>query len=218
MAPLRPGWFPSGITIGCRDQFEGNGDMVDPVDTAHEQIEAADHRHGDRDPWSRWMAMAVSFLAASLALAELGAKSSQTGYLTHNIVASDTWNAYQAKNLRANLWHTQSLVMESLPNAADPAVQARIKMALSEEARMHDEPEAGDGMKQLRERAKLEEQERDFAFHAYHGFEYASSVLEIAIVLVSVSVITRIRTLGVAAGVIGLLACAYGLAVFVHFV
>jgi hypothetical protein len=192
--------------------------MVDPVDTANENIHDAHKLHGDRDPWARWMAMMVSVLAASLAIAELGAKSSQTEYLTHNIVASDTWNSYQAKNLRASLWNSQAQLMESLPNAADPAVQARIKTARSEEARMRDEPAAGDGMKQLRERAKSQEEERDLAFHAYHGFEYTSSVLEISIVLASVSVITRIRGLGVAAGAIGLLACGYGVAAFVHFV
>jgi hypothetical protein len=71
--------------------------MVDPVETANEQINEAHEERGDRDPWPRWMAMVVSVLAASLALAELGAKSWQTEYLTHNIVASDTWNAYQAK-------------------------------------------------------------------------------------------------------------------------
>jgi hypothetical protein len=73
-------------------------------------------------------------------------------------------------------------------------------------------------MKQLRERAKREEEERDVAFHDYHGYEYASSVLEISIVLASVSVITRIHGLGVAACAIGLLACGYGVAVFLHFV
>jgi len=192
--------------------------MVDPVETANENIHEAHKLHADSDPWPRWMAMAVSFLAASLALVELGAKSSQTEYLTHNIVASDTWSAYQAKNLRANLWSSQAVVMESLPNAADPAVVARVKTARSEEARMRDEPASGDGMKQLRERAKREEEERDLAFHAYHGFEYASSALEISIVLASVSVITRIRGLGVAACAIGLLACGYGVAVFIHFV
>jgi hypothetical protein len=82
---------------------------------------------------------------------------------------------------------------------------------------MLDEPAAGDGMKQLREKAELQEEDREFAFHAYHGFEYTSSALEIAIVLASVSVVTRVRALGVAAGSIGLLACGYGVAVFIHF-
>ena len=190
--------------------------MVDPVDTAQEQIDEAHEERGDTDRWPRWMAVAVSFLAASLAIAELGAKSSQTAYLTHNISASDTWNSYQAKNLRANLWNTQATLLESLPNAADSAIQERIRKAIAEEARMRDEPGSGDGMKQLMAKAKGQEEDRELAFHAYHGYEHTSSVLEIAIVLASVSVVTRVHALGVAASAVGLLACGYGLAVFFH--
>ncbi len=192
--------------------------MVDPVDTAQEQIDQAREARGETDHWPRVMAVTVSFLAASLALAELGAKSSQTEYITRNIAASDTWNSYQAKNLRASLWNSQAILLASLPNATDPAIQDRIKKAHSEEARMRDEPAAGDGMKQLREKAKEEEHERDHSFHSYHGFEHTSSILEISIVLASVSVVTRVRSLGIAAGAIGVLACGYGLAVLAHFV
>jgi hypothetical protein len=192
--------------------------VVDPVETAQEQIEKAHESHDENDHWPRWMAVAVSCLAASLALADLGAKSSQTAYLTHNITASDTWNAYQGKNLRANLWNTQATMLESLPNAADPAIQQRIKTAQAEAERMHDEPASGDGMKQLAEKAKDQEHDRELAFHAYHGFEYTSSALAISIVLASVSVVTRVHALGVVAAGIGLLAAGYGLAVFAHFV
>jgi hypothetical protein len=192
--------------------------MVDPVETAQEQIEKAHESRGENDHWARWMAVAVSCLAASLALADLGAKSSQTAYLTHHIGASDTWNSFQAKNLRANLWRAQAALMESLPNASDAAVQARIKTAQMEAARMLDEPATGDGMKQLAAKAKNEEYEREYALDGYHGYEYTSGALEISIVLASVSVVTRIRALGVAAGGIGLIACVYGLAKFAHFV
>ena len=189
--------------------------MVDPVETAHEQIHEAHHAHGDSDPWPRRMAMVVSFLAASLALSEIGAKSTQTAYLTHHIGASDTWNFYQAKNLRANIRNSQAVLLESLPNADSAAIQDKIKAARAEEARMRDEPN-GDGMKQLKAKAEHEEHERDHAFHSYHGYEYTSGALEISIVLASVSVVTRIRGLGIAAGAIGVVACAYGLAVYAH--
>jgi hypothetical protein len=190
--------------------------MVDLVETAHEQMERAHESHGDPDPWPRRMAVVVSFLAASLALAEIGAKSTQTEYLTHHIAASDTWNFYQAKNLRAILRNSQAALLESLPNADTPEIQNRIKTAIAEEARMRDEPSTGNGMKQLKEKAEDLERERDHAFHSYHGYEYASGALEISIVLASVSVVTRMRALGVAAGAIGLLACAYGLSVAAH--
>ena len=87
--------------------------MVDPVETAQEQIGEAHKEHGETDHWPRIMAVTVSFLAAGLALAELGAKSSQTEYITHNISASDTWNFYQAKNLRASLRNAEASLLKT---------------------------------------------------------------------------------------------------------
>jgi hypothetical protein len=192
--------------------------MVDPVETANEQIGEAHEERGHEDPWPRRMAVVVSFLAASLAIAEIGAKSAQTAYLTHHIAASDTWNFYQAKNLRANLQKSQAEVLRSLPNADSPAVQDRIKAAVAEEARMRDEVENGGGMKQLKVKAELLEEARDHEFHSYHGYEHTSGALEISIVLASVSVVTRMHALGIAAGLIGLAACAYGLIVYSHLI
>src|ERR1051326_6482343 len=190
---------------GCR--------MEEAVDTANDQISEAHEKEGDKDPWPRRMAVVVSFLAASLALSEIGAKSSQTAYLTHHIGASDTWNAYQAKNLRANLRNSEATLLSSLPNAGDPAVRERIKVAAEEEAGMRAERATGDGMKQLKAKAEQEERDRDVALESYHGYEHTSGALEISIVLASVSVVTRIRALGFAAGAIGLAACLYALAI-----
>ena len=191
--------------------------MVNPVETAHEQIHEAHHAHGDGDSWPSRMAVVVSFLAAALAIAQVGAKSSQTAYLTHHIASSDTWAFYQAKNLRATVRNSQATMLESLPNADSPATQEKIKLARAEEARMRDEP-GKDGMKQLAEKAKHDEHERDHAFHQYHGYEYAAGAMEISIVLASVSVVTRKHPLGIAAALIGLAACIYGLAVWQNLV
>jgi hypothetical protein len=192
--------------------------MDEAVDTANEQIGEAHERDGERDHWPRRMAVVVSFLAASLALSEIGAKSTQTAYLTHHIAASDTWNEYQAKNLRANLRDAEATLLSSLPAADDPTVRERIRAARDESARMRDEPVSGDGMKQLKDKARQLEHDRDDALESYHGYEHTSGALEISIVLASVSVVTRIRTLGVAAALIGLLACAHGLAVRGHLI
>lgn len=190
--------------------------MSDPVELANEQIHHAGHAHGENDPWPRQMAVVVSILAASLAISEIGAKSSQTAYLSHNILVSDTWNFFQAKNLRASLRNAEADLLESMPGAAEPAIQEKIKRVRAEEARMRDDPQGGDGMKQLRARAKHEEEERDHAFHTYHGYELAAGALQIAIVLSSASVVTKIKSLGFMAGAIGVGAIAFGLAVWRH--
>lgn len=188
----------------------GEAAMSESMERAHETIEEhAPHA----DPWARRVAMLVSLLAAVLAITDIGGKAAQNAYLTHHVALSNDWAFFQARNVRAVVRTAEADVLASLPTAADPAVQARIKDARDNAARMRDDPQGGDGMKQLDAKAKQEEVARDRAEHRYHSFEYAVGALEIAIVLASVSVITRMRQLTIAAAVIGAFAAAASLAV-----
>jgi hypothetical protein len=179
--------------------------MSESMERAHETIE---HHASHADPWARGVAVLVSALAAVLALTEIGGKAAQTAYLTHHVALSNDWAFYQAKNLRAVVRTSQAETLASLPNADDPAVQTRIKEAQDYGARMRDDPAGGEGMKQLAAKAQEEQTMRDEAEHRYHGYEYAVGALEIAIVLASVSVVTRIRAMAIGAGVIGAVAAA----------
>jgi hypothetical protein len=174
--------------------------LSESLERAHEAIE--EHVHHS-DPWARGVAVLVSILAAALAMTEIGGKASQTAYLTHHVALSNDWAFYQAKNLRSVVRTSEADLLASLPNAQDPAIQTRIKEAHDYSARMRDDPEGGEGMKQLATTAKQKEVERDEAAHRYHNYEYAVGALEIAIVLASVSVVTRIRTMTIGAAVIG---------------
>jgi hypothetical protein len=148
----------------------------------------------------------VSVLAAVLAITEIGGKQAQNAYLTRHIALSNEWAFYQAKNLRSVVRTSEADLLASLPNADDPGVQLRIKEAKDYAARMRDDPQGGEGMKQLAATAKEQETARDEAEHRYHSYEYAVGALEIAIVLASVSVVTRIRALTLGAGTIGAIA------------
>ena len=184
--------------------------MGETYEHAREVVE--EHLEHD-DTWARGVAVLVSFLAAALALTGIGEKAAQNDYLTQHIAVSDDWALYQAMNQRAAIRTSEVAILQSLPNASDPAVLARIKDAQDYIARMHDDPTGGDGMKQMAEKAKAREAERDEHFHRYHAFEYAAGSLELSIVLASVSVITRVHWLSIGAGVFGGLAAAGSLAV-----
>lgn len=184
--------------------------MSESLERAKETIE---EHAGHSDSWARGVAVLVSVLAAVLALSEIGGKASQTAYLTHHVALSNDWAFYQAKNLRAIVRTTEADLLASLPNAADPAVQARIKDAKDYAVRMRDDPKGGEGMKQLAVTADEEQAARDEAGHRYHNYEYASGALEIAIVLASVSVVTRIRAMTYGAAAIGAIAALGTLAV-----
>ena len=187
--------------------------MSESMERAHETIE--EHAHHS-EPRARGVAILVSVLAAVLALSDIGGKAAQTAYLTHHVALSNDWAFYQAKNLRAVMRASEAATLASLPNAADPAIQARIKEANDYAARMHDDPEGGQGMKQLAVTAHTEEAERDEAGHRYHGYEFAVGALEIAIVLASVSVVTRVRALAIGAAAIGAAATVGSLGIAVN--
>jgi hypothetical protein len=184
--------------------------VSESMERAHETIEEHSS-HSDR--WARGVAVLVSILAAVLALAEIGGKAAQNEYLTHHVTLSNSWAFYQAKNLRAVVRTSEADLLASLPNAADPAIQARIKEAKDYSARMRDDPQTNEGMKQIAVLAQEQEVVRDEAFHRYHNYEYAVGALEIAIVLASVSVVTRMRPLTLGAGVVGALATAASLGI-----
>jgi hypothetical protein len=186
--------------------------MSDSIETAKEAIEDAQETEAERkDGSARNVAVLIAALAAALALSEMGEKAAQNDYLTHHIQASDDWNFYQAKTIRSNVYKVEAETLESLPDAADPDVRKRIDAALAQAKRLDDD-EKTLGRKQLMAKARTSERDRDRAFHRFHLFEAVVGALEIAIVLASVSVVTRVRQLALAAAVLGAGASLFGLA------
>jgi hypothetical protein len=192
------------------------------AEEAHERIHHASHGDGHGEEHSnsiaKRVAILVSVLAAVLALTEVGAKSTQNEYLKNHIAVSDDYAYYQARTLRALMKETEARIMARLPSADDPKVQEDIKADLAYSDRMKDDPKSGDGMKQLLEKAKVLEEEREHALHHYHFYELSGGALEIAIVLASVAVVTDFTVLAVIAGAIGGVAGLVSLVVAMGFV
>jgi hypothetical protein len=188
-------------------------DTIEQAQQGLEHAQEANEKHPEHNDMSaRRIAILISALAAALALAEMSEKGAQNEYLTHHIAASDAWAFYQAKTIRADIHRDQADLLDSLPNAADPEVRKRAEAARATVARLDDD-EKTQGRKQLREQAQEKERQRTEAFEMYHKFERVVGALQISIVLASVAVVTRMRTLAIVAGVLGGGAALYGLAV-----
>jgi hypothetical protein len=170
--------------------------MTDSLEFAKEDLHHAAHGAGHQDGSARKVAVLIAVLAAGLALCEMAEKGAQNAYLTQHIQAADDWAFYQAKTIRANLYITHAETLEALGKPADKARETA--------ARLNDDPKGGEGRVQLLAKAKLSEGARDHSFHNYHLFEGAVGALQIAIVLASVSVVTRVGALALGAGVLGL--------------
>jgi len=183
------------------------------IEQAHHAVEHGHgHGHGHSDRHPRNMAILIATLAACLALTEMGEKAAQNEYLTHHISVSDTYAFLQARNIRAGTLAAAADTIEAIPGISDSSRQ-HITDLRAEVARLMDDPKGGTGRKQLLEKAKELEGERDHAFHIYHQFERSTGALQIAIVLASVSVVTRVKALSWAGAVIGGAAALYGLLV-----
>lgn len=175
--------------------------MADSLEFAKEGLHHAGHAAGHDDGSARKVAVLIAVLAAGLALCEMAEKGAQNAYLTHHIQAADDWAFYQAKTIRANVFITHAETLEALGKDGTKARDTA--------ARLNDDPKGGEGRVQLMAKAKASEALRDTSFHRYHLFEGAVGGLQIAIVLASVAVVTRVGALAVAAAVLGLGAAGF---------
>lgn len=185
--------------------------MSETIEHAKEGIERAHHAHVQEGHESaRVIAVLVAVLAAALAISDLGEKSSTTTYLTRHIALSDDYAFYQEKHVRVTVLQSEEAMLRSLPAALEPEVQTRIRAAQAEQARLQDSPKA-QGMKQLLAQAAKDKKVRDHASHLAHQLEVVVGGLQIAIVLASVSVVTRVNALAWGGAALGVAMVAYGL-------
>ena len=167
-------------------------------DIAHEATHEASH--GNRS--AKLIGLLISVLALFLAVSEMLGKSAQTHALALNIEASDTWNFFQAKTIRQTMLRTN---MESLKLQTDMSKPEVVKQIAAWQAtidRWESEPSTNEGRKELIQKAKHIEAERDGFLEQYHAYEFASLLFQLGIVLSSVTLLTSI--LWFSAGSIGL--------------
>ena len=74
--------------------------------------------------------------------------------------------------------------------------------------RYESEPETGEGKKELLAKAKQLEEQRDLALRKDPWYDYAEGLLQVAIVLASIAIITSVPALLGGSLVFGLLGCA----------
>jgi hypothetical protein len=185
---------------------------------AVEHIEHAEHAehaaHSNKN-----IALLISVIALCLAFSETLGKSAQTAAISDNVEASNLWAFFQAKTIRMTVLRTAADT-RAIDSAA--ALDAAIKASMGKQIdtwkkiadRYDDEPETGEGRKQLAARAKEAEKKRDTAMAKYHHYEIASAAYQIGIVLCSAAIITSMMALAYIAGglgVAGLIFTAIGL-------
>ncbi len=180
------------------------------IEMARDNLERHEHlAHNPGDNHARLASVLIGVLAAALALADMVERSAQNAYLSHHIAVSDDFAFYQARQTRAQIAGQTADLLELSANAADERVQKAMLEARAEARRVSEDSDRGNGLRQLQAKADAQAKLRDQALERYELFELVTSGLQIAIVLASVSVVTKIRTLLWVAIAMGLAAGCY---------
>jgi hypothetical protein len=176
--------------------------------------EAAEFMDKDRetDRFKQRTAIVIAVFAMLLAITGLGGQNAAKEALSSNIQASNVYSFYQAKNIRQTSFMLAADAFEiafandaSLPEGAREAVKAKMDAYRKTVARYESEPDTREGKKELLARAQAEEAKRDHALKQDPYFDYAEALLQIAIVLISVSIVAELSWLAFLGGGVGLL-------------
>jgi hypothetical protein len=155
--------------------------------------------------------MTIAVFAMVLAICGLGGSNAGKEAVNNNVLASNYFSFYQAKNVRQTALVLAADEIElawlnepALPEASRQALRAKLDQYRKTVARYESEPETREGKKELLVRAREHEQKRDHALKQDPYFDYAEALLQIAIVLISVSIIADLVWLSFMGGAIGL--------------
>jgi len=164
--------------------------------------------HGDKS--QNRSALTISILAMVLAIASLGGSNAMKEATQENILAANAYAFYQAKNIRQTTYKLAVTDLE-LQLAREPNMNANAKALFEKKIedykktveRYESEPDTKEGKKELMARAKEHEASRDHAMRQDPWFDYAEGMLQIAIVLLSVSIVASMPALYWAGAVLG---------------
>ncbi len=139
----------------------------------------------------------ITVLAALLAINTLLGGSNSSKILNNTIAANDTWAFYQAKSIKQTAYEIASV------QAADSGDATAAEKYAAKAATYESDPATGEGKKELREKALALDAERAVAKQRSPWFTYAGSIFQIAIVLLTASILSVSNRLFSASLVVG---------------
>jgi len=176
---------------------------------AHELQEQ--HEKAGEEPSLRPVGFTISVLAVVVAIVTVMGHRSHTEAILHQARASDQWNLYQAHKIRQ--YDTQLItdLLATLP-IRDQAAASKITDGYKSHLQKWNQD-----LVETEAAAREQEEEVHNAEHRADRFDLGEALLEIGLVITSVTLLTRQRGywyLGMAFGLAGLIAASLG---FLHF-
>ena len=173
---------------------------------ANEAQELQEHaEHGEHEPSLRPVAFTMSVLAVLVAVTTVLGHRTHTEAVLDQNKATDQWNEYQAHKIRANDTALASDLLSTVTIADKEAAQKIAKAYADHQAKWADET------KEDMEKAEALETKVEHAEARADRFDLAEALLEIGLVITSVTLLTRSRIywyLGLVFSAIGIASAA----------
>jgi hypothetical protein len=176
----------------------------------HEVLEEHAHHH-EEEPWTLPVAITISILAVLVAMATLMGHRSSIEAVLLQTQASDQWAYYQAKNIRLHEMQSVADLIGVLDRGEKEKAEALREKYKTEIERYEKDKD------QISEKAKELENERAVISRKEDRFDAGEVVLDIALIICSLTLLTRIKAFwysGMAIGVVGFFLGASGF--FIH--
>lgn len=159
--------------------------------------------HDENDPFVKKVALSVAVFAVVLALAGAGGHNASKDMMMNQLDATDLWNQYQAKRQREVLYEQQKEQLQteledSKQQPAETTDRKKLRLA-TVEAKLKEYEE---DKKELYKQANEFQAERKKAQKRDPYFDAAELLLQLAIVLASVAMLSKARWAFVAACVL----------------
>jgi hypothetical protein len=142
--------------------------------------------------FTRRVALTTAVFAVLLAITSLGGNNAMKEMLLAQQQATDQWAFYQAKAIRQHFYHNEKTRLELDLLERGEAMKPEIKKQLQDRLhRLTQEEARYDGEKQeIGAEAKKLEHERDINRSKDPYFDYAEVLLQIAIVMASIAILS----------------------------
>ncbi|MEZ5775436.1 MAG: DUF4337 domain-containing protein [Hyphomicrobiaceae bacterium] len=168
--------------------------------------------------FAKWVSVYIAVLAVLLALCSMMGSNVDKDAARANVDATNLWAFFQAKNIRRAGLRIAVADLEirlgtdtSLTPEGRRMIEAKIAEYKASDAKLTSDPERQEGLDELFVRAKAVEAARDDAARRGPYFDWAQALLQIAIVIASVAIISTNRAMFALSILIGAVGALLGL-------
>jgi uncharacterized protein HemX len=169
----------------------------------HEEIE--EHVHHAKEPFDKMVAGTMAIIAALLAIVSVLGQHFNTETLLKQQESSDQWAFYQAKNIRR---YSAQMGQDLLTQIKAPA-EAIDKYA--KDGEKYDKQ-----MEEIQKEARNLAKERDDAEAKSRRFHFGEVFLEVAIVLSSLAILTKMKAMYIGGSILAVIGIAYAATAYVN--